>query len=186
MDAFNYLAVLISIVLGLGIAQLLTGFGRWIEHRKTFRPFLPAMLWTAVLLLIHVQTWWSMFGLRLLPQWTFVRFAIVLLQPITLYLLALVVLPSHGAAGVDLRSNYFDQRRWFFGLLAFLLVVSVLKDLVVTGSLPDGVNLGFHGALLGVAIAALLTQRERVHRALAVLGAVAMLAYVALLFRELQ
>lgn len=44
MEAFNYLAVLISIILGLGIAQLLTGFGRWIEYRKTFKPFVPAML----------------------------------------------------------------------------------------------------------------------------------------------
>src|SRR5437879_3431768 len=115
MDAFSYLAVLISIILGLGIAQLLTGFGRWVERRTAFQPFAPAMIWAGTLLLIHVQTWWSMFGLRLLTEWTFVRFAAVLIQPIILYLLAILVLPSQSATTTDLRVNYFDQRRWFFG-----------------------------------------------------------------------
>jgi hypothetical protein len=185
MDAFNYLAVLISIILGLGIAQLLTGFGRWIEQRKTFQAFLPAMLWAGILLLIHVQTWWSMFGLRLLTHWTFLQFAVVLLQPITLYLLAIVVLPAQGATGLDLRANYFGQRRWFFGLLVFLLGVSVLKDVVVSGSLPGGLNLGFHAVLLAVTVAALSTERERVHQVLASVAAISMIAYVGVLFREL-
>jgi hypothetical protein len=65
-----------------------------------------------------------MFGLRFVTQWTFVRFAVVLLQPIALYLLAVLVLPSQGTT-TDLRANYFAQRRWFFGLIAFLLGVSV-------------------------------------------------------------
>ena len=56
MDALEYLAVLISIILGLGIAQLLGGLGRWVEHRASFRPFAPALIWAVILLLIHVQT----------------------------------------------------------------------------------------------------------------------------------
>jgi hypothetical protein len=186
MDAFNYLAVLISIILGLGIAQLLTGFGRWIEHRNAFRPFLPAVMWAGILLLIHVQTWWSMFGLRLLGEWTFVRFAVVLLQPITLYLLAIVALPSSSAPSVDLRANYFAQRHWFFGLLAFLIFVSVVKDLVVSGLIPSGANLGFHAGFLALAIAALMTARDGAHHAISVLGGISILAYVGFLFRDLQ
>jgi len=127
-----------------------------------------------------------MFGLRFLTQWTFVRFAVVLLQPITLYLLAIVVLPSQSAATIDLRVNYFGQRRWFFGLLGFLLVVSVLKDLIVSGSLPSGPNLGFHLVFFAAVIAALSTEREGYHRAVAILSAVAMVAYVGLLFGQLQ
>jgi len=186
MDAFNYLAVLISIILGLGIAQLLTSVGRCIEQRKALRSFLPAMIWAGILLLIHVQTWWSMFGLRSLPQWTFVQFIAVLLQPITLYLLAIVVLPGQSATSLDLRANYFAQRSWFFGLLLALLVLSVVKDLVVAGALPGGVNLAFHAALVAVSVVALATARDRVHHALAALAAIAILAYVGLLFRDLR
>jgi hypothetical protein len=186
MDAFNYLAVLISIILGLGIAQLLTGFGRWIEQRESLRSFLPAMIWAGILLLIHVQTWWSMFGFRFLRQWTFVQFGVVLLQPISLYLLAILVLPGQSTAGLDLRANYFGQRGWFFGLMLFLLAVSVVKDLVVAGSLPSGINLDFHVAFAAFSLMALATARERVHQAIAVFAAVSMITYVALLFRELR
>jgi len=186
MDAFDYLAVLISIILGLGITQLLIGVGRWIEQRHALRAFSPAMIWAGILLLVHVQTWWSMFGLRFVPEWTFVQFTIVLLQPIVLFLLATIVLPSERAPVLDLRANYLGQRRWFFGLLGFLLVVSVVKDLLVTGSLPSGLNLAFHIGFLVVAIAALSTEREGAHRTISAVAAIAMLAYVALLFRELQ
>jgi hypothetical protein len=129
MDEFDYLAVLISIILGLGITQLLTGVGRWIEQRRVLQAFSPAMIWAGILLLVHVQTWWSMFGLRFVTDWTFVRFAMVLLQPVILYLLATIVLPSERGPVLDLRANYRDQRLWFFGLLAFLLVASVLQRL---------------------------------------------------------
>jgi hypothetical protein len=186
MEAFNYLAVLISIILGLGITQLLTGFGRWVEHRAAFKPFAPAIIWAGILLLIHVQTWWSMFGLRLLPAWTFLDFAAVLLQPIILYLLAILVLPGQNAVTAELRANYFGQRQWFFGLLLLLLIVSVMKDLLVTGSLPDGMNLGFHLAFAAAAIVALAATRDIYHWMVAIFSALAMCVYVGLLFAELQ
>jgi hypothetical protein len=90
---------------------------------------------------MHVQTWWSMFGMRHHAHWTFLQFGVVLLQPILLFLLATLVLPSPGAAQRDLRAGYFTQRRWFFGLLVLLLVVSVLKDVVLSGALPGRTNL---------------------------------------------
>lgn len=34
MDAFSYLSVLLSIILGLGLTQLLTAAGRLIRHRE--------------------------------------------------------------------------------------------------------------------------------------------------------
>ena len=45
MDAFSYLSVLISIVLGLGVTQLLTGFGRLIEARDRVRSYGPVLIW---------------------------------------------------------------------------------------------------------------------------------------------
>ena len=77
------------------------------------------------------------------------------------------------ATMTDLRANYFTQRRWFFGLLAFLLGVSLLKDLVLSGSLPNALNVGFHGAFLAATIVALCTQREAYHQTAAALTAIA-------------
>jgi hypothetical protein len=185
VSQFEYLAVLISIVLGLGITQLLSGFGRWLEHRSGLRAYAPAIVWAAILLVLHVQTWWAMFALRDHPNWTFLQFSVVLLQPITLFLLATLVLPSPNAPDPELRSNYFAQRSWFFGLLVLLLAVSLLRDLVLTGSLPAPINLGFHIGFLIAALMGALVEHEGYHRVMAYVGSGLVAIYVLVLFAEL-
>jgi len=185
MGAFEYLSVLISIVLGLGITHLLTGFGRWVEARSEFHAFGPSLAWAGFLLLVHIQTWWTMFGYTQHHDWTFLQFVIVLLQPMVLFLLALMVFPSSDARRQDLKENFFHQRLWFFGLITTLLAVSIVKDLVLNGALPDAVNLAFHGLFFGVAILGMVLKRERGHRPLAYSALVVFAAYTVLLFFDL-
>lgn len=61
---FPYLSVLLSIIIGLGITQLLAAAGRLIWHRNRVRVDWLPLLWGAVLLVIFVQVWWSMFDVR--------------------------------------------------------------------------------------------------------------------------
>jgi hypothetical protein len=187
MDAFSYLSVLISIILGLGITQLLTGLGRLLQARAGTRLYAPAITWVAVLLLIHVQTWWTMFGLRGVRGWTFGAFLVVLLQPALLYLMAALAVPEVTAgAPVDLRANYFAHARPFFALTMLLLVVSIAKDLVLDGRLPVPLNLATHVVLFALCAAAATTRRERFHQALAPVVAVIFAVYVTVLFARLN
>ena len=186
MDEFNYLSVLVSIILGLGITRLLTGLGQQIEYRGRGRTYWPSLLWAVVLLVIHVQTWWSMFGMRSHEGWTFLAFLVVLLQPVTLYLLAALVLPTTAPGEpVDLRAHYYWQTRWFFGLFVALLAVSLVKDLVLAGVLPAPANVAFHLVFMAMAAAAAVTERARYHEAVAALTPVLFGAYVVLLFSQL-
>ena len=186
MDQFNYLAVLISIVLGLGMTHILSSFGRWLENRGTFRAYGPAIAWAGIVLIVHVQTWWSMFGMRNHTHWTFLQFSLVLLQPIVLFLLSTLVLPGSSSPGTDLRENYFRQKPWFFGFLMALLTVSVLKDLLMAGELPEPMNLGFHAFLFLTSAGAIWTDRELYHRLLAGTSLLFMCLYIAVLFAELR
>lgn len=184
MDAFDYLSVLVSIILGLGITQLLSGFGTWLEQRRSFRAYGPAIAWAAFLLLVHVQTWWTMYGLREFESWNFLQFALVLLQPILLYLLAVIVLPGPNAPQNDPRENFHLQRRWFFALLIALVLASLLKD-ASRMDLPDPVNLAFHGVFILVGLVGLLRASERVQRFVAFFSFAAFALYIGLLFAEL-
>ena len=184
MEAFTHLSILLSIIIGLGITELLTGLGRLIERRAQARVYPPALSWVLFLLVVYVQTWWTDYGLRSHDQWTFLQFSVVLLQPITLYLLSVLALP-HGPSELDLRANYFGHRRWFFGLFALLPLVSILKDLVVRHSLPSGLNLAFHGLLFMVACVGVIARRDSLHQTLAYSALLALLVYIALLFARL-
>lgn len=187
MDAFGYLSVLLSIVLGIGLTQILTASGRLIRHRQFVRFYWPPLLWAGVLVVIYVQTWWSMFGLREETGWTFLAFLVVLAQTVTLYMVAALVLPEEvGDRGVDLREYYERQSAWTFGFILATLIVSILKDLVLGGRLPRPENLAFHVFLILMCIAAIVIRRPRFHEGLAVVGAVSIGVYIAALFARLQ
>jgi hypothetical protein len=116
MDEFGYLAVILSIILGLSVTQLLQGLSQVINARDRVRIYWPAIGWALLLLVIDVQAWWAMFGYRNRHAWTFLQFAVLLLETIVLYLLAALALPTpFGEETVDLRANYFRHARWFFG-----------------------------------------------------------------------
>ncbi|HEY5952886.1 MAG TPA: hypothetical protein VIT18_00900 [Terrimicrobiaceae bacterium] len=78
MESFNYLSVLLSIVLGLAIAQVLQGFRGIILSRARVRLYFPSLMWAALTLLIVTQEWWASFGMRLHADWNFGAFLVVI------------------------------------------------------------------------------------------------------------
>ncbi|MGN6147102.1 MAG: hypothetical protein ACTHPD_01035, partial [Rhizomicrobium sp.] len=91
MTAFDYLSVLLSIVLGLSITQLLGGFAGMVRYRARTVFYWPLPLQMLALFLINVQSWWAMFGMRHLRDWTFFGFFIVLLQVTFTYLMSATI-----------------------------------------------------------------------------------------------
>lgn len=185
MDAFNYLSVLISIILGLGITQLLSALGRCLEYRDRDTLYWPSIAWFIVLLLAHIQTWWSFFGLKDHSNWDFLQFVFVLLQPIGLYLLSVLTLPSPGSDSTNLKIWYYANRRVFFVLLMLFLFFSLMRDLVLSGSLPEIKNVIFHLLFFLSALIATLTPNERFHKALALFAVSSFTAYIYFLFNQL-
>ncbi len=187
MDPFSYLSVLLSLILGLGITHLLTALGRLVHARARVRVYAPTLLWAGLLLLVYVQSWWAMFGLRTHRGWTFLQFFVVLLHTITLYFRAALLLPEDVTEETsDLRTTFYTQAPWFFGTLVGTTLASVAKDVVLHGTLPEPANLAFHVSFLVASVAGAVVRNERFHRALAAGGLAGFVLYVALLFRQLD
>jgi hypothetical protein len=70
MDAFSYLSVLLSIAVGLGLSPFRAGAAQLVRYRAAVRSYTPALLWMAMLFLLHVQVWWSVYDLRRAKVWT--------------------------------------------------------------------------------------------------------------------
>ena len=186
MDEFSYLSVLLSVILGLAVTQILKGFRGLVISRARIRLYWPTILWALLVLLMCVQSWWAMFGMRLRHDWKFQEFGIVLLQTILTYMLAGLVLPDFfGDAPVDLKKNFFDHRRWFFWIGFAVIAVSVSKDLILTGGLPSPPNLAFHGIFAALLLAGALTPNERYHKVNAIVGLALFIIYTLLLFTRI-
>ncbi len=186
MDAFSYLSVLLSIILGLAITQILQGIGRVIQARDRIVFFWPPLVWAALLVLLSVQSWWALFGLRTREHWSFFPFLVVVLQTINLYLTTALILPEIGPGEqVDLRVAYFKQARWFFSLSIVAVVISLAKDLVLNGSFPTPANTCIQLVFVGIAVSAIVIKREWYHKFIALLTTALFALYIVLLFTRL-
>jgi hypothetical protein len=186
MDAFSYLSVLLSIILGLAITQVLQGYRALLLSRSRVKVYLPTVIWSALLLIFSAQLWWASFGLAGRADWTFATFGIILLQTILLYMMSAIVLPDVPHSGeLDLRDHYYREVRPFFTISLLMLVVSIAKDWMLNARLPNPTNLGFHAAFALMSITALSARRARVHEVIAAGMVVFVVAYIGLLFARL-
>ena len=187
MESFNYLSVLISIILGLAIAQVLQGVRGLVLTRSKVKLYTPTIVWAGMALLIAIQGWWASFSMHQQTNWNFLALLTIVLQATSVYMIAALILPdAKGDSTVDLREHYFAHRHWFFGAVLGSVVFSLLKEIVLYDRLPHPLNLGFQLAFGIIAITAMLLRREWLHELLAPVSGALFLLYIALIFRTLH
>lgn len=130
----DYLFVLVSIIIGLGISRVLTGFAGVIVHRRRVRAYSVWIVSTLLLFLAHVQLWWSTFSVgRTIAEGTFLSFTLFLLSPISLYLSTAVIVPDlEDDEVVDLRDYYLENHGAFFAFLALVPLLNCIRSLTVS------------------------------------------------------
>ena len=186
MDAFGYLSVLISIILGLAMTQVLQGYRALLLARGRIHADPAPLVWSGVVLLFAAQAWWASFGLNERHDWDFLDFAVILLQMGLLYMLSALVLPDVPAEDpVDLAGHFDRHRRAFFAFLIAMLASSILKEAVLEHRLPSPLNLTFHLILAAIGVAGIAFRGKRAQLGLSVLAAAGFLAYISLLFPRL-
>jgi len=186
MDEFSYLSVLLSVILGLAVTEILQGFRALLLSRKQVRIYWPVIAWGVLILLVCFQNWWSMFGMRNRHDWRFEQFAMVLLQTILIYMVAGLVFPEFtGEGAIDLKESFYAHRRWFFALGASTVVVSIAKNVVLDGHLPNSKDLSFHLVFAVMLLSGVLISDERYHKVLVVFVIVTFVFYTLLLYARI-
>lgn len=187
MDAFSYLSVLVSVVLGLAIQQVLQGYRALALNRRQVELYWPSLAWSVNILIMVVQNWWSLFGLADHERWIFADFAALLIQTAGLYMMAGLVLPdTPPGERIDLKAHYYRERVTFFGVGLFTVLWSVVRERIVLGEWVSGTNLVFHVVFAAMAVTAMVSRSERIHALLATMMSGLFLLYIVLLFASLS
>ncbi len=132
MTPFEYVIVLISIILGLGITTILTGVAELIKQSRLFNLFTPYIIWIMLVFVLHINDWWVSYELKSIKEWTLHKFLFILLYPINLYILAHLLFPSGMATKFSSREFYLmNFHRLFFGAL-LLDVQSIIQNIFIT------------------------------------------------------
>jgi hypothetical protein len=176
MSLFEYIAVIVAVIIGLGVTWILQGVGGLLEARARVRLYWVHLVFTGIILLGHLQFWWLFWSSRQVQAWCFFPFLFLLLQPIILYLISSLCFPDISATGkIDLKDFYYGNHRWFFGLLALLMLLIILRDILFRTvpwiSQGNAVTVG----VLPIGVVGALSRKPWIHAILALLAATAML-----------
>jgi len=161
MTTFEYLAVLVSIIVGLGITHLLGGVARLVHQQGKSKLYWVHLVWMGYMFAYLLSFWWVHLWLNAVEEWNSLLYTFLVLYATLLYLLCVVITPPDQGKGIDFRQFFFSKRRWFFGILLVSGIVDE-ADYLIRGEIYTGWLIG--GPLL---IIALLTENPRFHGALA-------------------
>ena len=166
MSAFEYASVVVSIILALGIADILRFLADTIRTLDAHRLYWVHFLWILVLLDAHIEFWLRMWDFRVLVD-VGPMLSLLLAGPALLFIATRILLPLPSDEA-NIEELYFRNKKLFFALL----IVMNLWSLAV-GPWSSSVNSGeqlLYGSLMtalmvGVSIACVLSENRRLHQA---------------------
>ena len=122
MSDFEYASVVVSIVLALGIADILRFIGDTVRELDVRRLYWVHFLWILVLLSLHVEFWWRMWDFRHV-LYIGPRLAFLLVGPALLFVATRTLLPAS-----DDRPNeefFYRRKSAFFAIMILLSLWSL-------------------------------------------------------------
>jgi len=138
VSTFEFVSVLMSIVVGIGITRILSDLASIAEHRAQVTFDGLTLLWAMNVLGYQLIYWWVVVNnWRTRETWAFLGFAALFLYGVALYFCAALILPRATAEKLDLKKRFEDIRLPFF----FLWLVVAFSELL--DSLSKGLDYVF-------------------------------------------
>ncbi len=134
MDAFEYFVVMSSLILGLGIAQILMGFSDLIAHYKSVKFSVTHTIYAIVIFIIHIQDWWYSYQYSIqVKEWILVLAILLLSFHIVLFLQARVLFPTGSRVQETDMVVYFGENwRLLYFLGAITVAISILQNIFIS------------------------------------------------------
>ena len=181
MGVFEYLGVLLSVIMGLGVTHILAGLSKTIHHRRTLKLYWVHTLWAFNILVYIVIIWWGMFWWSAQQDWSFFQFLLLILYAIVLFLAASLLFPWDLPGDFDFEAHFFDTRPWFFSVLTIAWCIdvpeTVLKSEIGLRELPDA-YLVFVIAHLGFSMIGVFWSNKTFHKVFALFWSVFTIGYL--------
>ncbi len=118
MTMFEFILVMVSLILAIAVTHLLHGLARVARYRETLETDWVPLAWAGSLFILSALHWWARWDFRSV-DWTFPAFFFVLLPP-TLFYVAVALLVSADVAGpgASMTTEFEKVRKLFLTTMA--------------------------------------------------------------------
>lgn len=169
MTMFEYVMVLVSIIVGLGLTHLLQGVLDIIQERTRF--YWVHLVWVGSMFVQAILWWWWEFRFSEVETWTFPLFLFVLSFAFLVYLMCGLLFPKSIDAYGDFKAYFYARKAWFFATLATFFTVDLLDTALKGVEHFRSLGLEYPLAtafLVAGSITAIFVKSERFHAVFAV------------------
>ena len=153
---------LISIVVGLGLTELLLSFHRLVRARRRITWDALPLAWAALILIAAVNFWWGIRALMAQASgWLTGTFMLAMISPVFLFLACAAALPKVEAGErLDMKAAYAGERAAFLLFLFGYQCGNWILDFAVRGGATSAI-VAVTRTAAGLALIAALVARSR-------------------------
>lgn len=134
MDLRAHSIALISVIVGLGLTELLGNFNRLMQVRHEVKWYALSLAWAALAALFVINYWWGMYQgvVSATTASSAATFLVGLSMPILLYLMSAAALPlARTPAGREMRASYLAESGYFFAIVLLYVVATLVQSIVL-------------------------------------------------------
>jgi hypothetical protein len=184
-EAFPHIRIVMGMVIGLGVARLLSGVARIVQHPKGYQLYPVHLAWVGSMLLTLIHFWWWEFGLFAVEQWTFGIYLFIVSYAVLLFLLCALLFPDSMLDYKSYEDFFISRRAWFFGVLGATYLFDVADTLIKGAAHFERFGTEYlirTPLLVGLCIAAALTTNRWFHGAFVVFTLIYQASWILRLF----
>lgn len=161
MSLFEFVTVMISMILALSLGQLLSGVSYLLKTERRIHRYLPHSLWLACIGVTVVNHWWSLWDFRDL-QWDYATFIYILIAPTLISVSVGLIAPDQsGSAPIDLQTQFARVRRTFAVVFSVYVLAMWFDGPLLAGHHSLGVIGFLHVPILAASLVPLFSADKR-------------------------
>ena len=182
MSLLEYVAVMMSVVLALVIARILTFVGTLATGRSRFALSGLQLTWVALVFCNLILAWQTIWGLRGQPSYPISQVVMMLMATGLIFIAARILIPDEPAdETLDLEKHFFAIRVPFFSTMALLWVFPLAGLAIFRTFDVLSADVLCRSAWHTLSIAGVLVRKPAAHRIIMVAWVGVLIVYFALI-----
>ena len=133
-EVYGYIRTVMSMVIGLSLAQLLTRLAGFVQSPGKNRVYFVHIGWVLSMFLYIIHLWWWEYRLQSLQVITFAVYLFLICFCCLFYFLCVLLNPPSIDEYGGFEEYFISRRRWFFGLLAVTYAVDLIDTWLKGGA----------------------------------------------------
>ncbi len=183
MDIVLHVRVLLGMIVGLGVAHLLRGVARIVQHPQKYEIYWVHLTWAFFMFLYLIHFWWWEFWLNRVTHWTFPVYFFVAVYATLVYLLCTLIFPDEIVEYNGFRDYFYSRKNWFFSLMALLFIADIADTFIKGSSYRAPFGVAFYVREAGYIVLALIAIKVKSPQFHAVFAVCAVVFEVIFIFK---